>query len=350
MPLSDYFYDLPQALIAQAPLAERSASRLLVLGPQGSEHRHFAALTELLDPDDLLVVNNTRVVKARLPVSKDSGGQGELLLERVLNGHEALAQVRVSKALKPGRRLDSPAGGIDVLGRDGDFYRLRFDRPIAEALEAHGSIPLPPYIDRAAAPDDAERYQTVFAADPGAVAAPTAGLHFDDALLAALDARGIERAEVTLHVGAGTFTPVRGDPAQHRMHSERYVLPASTAAALNACRTRGGRVVAVGTTVVRTLEAVAAEQLDSDGTGALRAAEGETALFIRPGFPFRVIDRLITNFHLPESTLLMLVCAFAGYDPVMAAYRSAVAEGYRFFSYGDAMLLNRMAAAAAGAR
>lgn len=344
MELSDYAFDLPAALIAQQPLPDRGASRLLELAPAGPRHRQFHELPGLLESGDLLVVNNTRVIKARLPIAKDSGGQGELLLERLLDEREVLVQVRVSKALKPGRQLTSAAGPIEVLGREGEFYRVRFAGPALELLEQHGSVPLPPYIERAATAADSVNYQTVFAAEPGAVAAPTAGLHFTDDLLAQLSARGIERAELTLHVGAGTFTPVRGDPAQHRMHFERYALPATTAAAINACRARGGRIVAVGTTVVRTLESAAAAQRRPDGSVELGPIAGETDLFIRPGFEFRVVDRLITNFHLPESTLMMLVCAFAGYEPVMNAYRAAVAAEYRFFSYGDAMLLTRAGA------
>jgi len=284
------------------------------------------------------VVNDTRVIRARLPAVKDSGGQAELLVERLFDDapREALCQVRVSKPLKPGRYLDSPAGRLEVADRDGDFYRLRFPGPVLELLERHGEVPLPPYIERAPEAEDLERYQTVWSRAPGAVAAPTAGLHFSPELLDRLEARGVERVSVTLHVGAGTFQPVRvEDLATHVMHSERYEVPQAAADAIARCRARGGRVVAVGTTVVRTLESVV------DDAGTVAAASGETRLFIAPGFRFRAVDRLITNFHLPESTLLMLVCAFAGTDPVLAAYGEAVRERYRFFSYGDAMWLER---------
>ena len=325
------------------PLADRSASRLLHLRPTaGPEHLQFAELPGLLAPGDLLVANDTRVIKARLAVTKDTGGQGELLLERLTGSHECLAQVRVSKALQPGRVLDSAAGAIEVLGREGTFYQLRFAVPVLDALDAHGSVPLPPYIERADDANDEARYQTLFANEPGAVAAPTAGLHIDGGVLEALKARGVEQATVTLHVGAGTFSPVRGSLEAHQMHSERWQVSAATVHAINACRERGGKVVAVGTTVVRTLESLALEVPQSAGEPLPeQACGGETALFIKPGFAFRLVDRLVTNFHLPESTLMLLVCAFAGYERVMDAYRTAVAERYRFFSYGDAMLLHR---------
>jgi len=338
MQRQDFHYELPPELIAQHPPERREASRLLVLDGGGPRHRHFDELPELLAPGDLLMVNDTRVIRARLRAVKDSGGQAELLVERLLDDcpEEALCQVRVSKALQAGRHLDSAAGRLEVLARDGDFYRLRFPGPVLELLDRYGEVPLPPYIERTPEAEDLDRYQTVWSRNPGAVAAPTAGLHFSPALLERLDARGVARTSVTLHIGAGTFQPMRvDDVSAHRMHSERYAVPPAAAEAIAACRDRGGRVVAVGTTVVRTLEAVAAE------AGEVVPASGETELFITPGFPFRAVDLLITNFHLPESTLLMLVCAFAGTEPVLAAYREAVRERYRFFSYGDAMLLER---------
>jgi S-adenosylmethionine:tRNA ribosyltransferase-isomerase len=295
----------------------------------------FADLPELLRPGDLLVFNNTRVMRARLFGHKDSGGQLEVLIERLLAPYEALAQVRASKSPKAGR-LIRLAGGerLSVLGRDGDLYRLQaLDAPFRTLMEDQGHLPLPPYIQRPDDAADAERYQTVFGTREGAVAAPTAGLHFDRTILERLDQAGIARAEVTLHVGAGTFQPVRvEDLDQHEMHAEWLEVDTALCAKIEATREAGGRVVAVGTTSVRSLESAAAD-------GNLRPFQGDSRLFIRPGYRFRVVDALITNFHLPESTLLMLVCAFAGYRPVMDAYRHAVAAGYRFFSYGDAMFL-----------
>ncbi|MDE0350945.1 MAG: tRNA preQ1(34) S-adenosylmethionine ribosyltransferase-isomerase QueA [Gammaproteobacteria bacterium] len=330
---SDFRYALPKRLIAQAPLAERAASRLLVLDGDGVAHRRFTDLVDLLRPDDLLVLNDSRVLKARLFGTKDSGGQAEILVERMESAREALCQVRVSKALKAGRTVSVGGEALLVVARCGAFYRLRFPKDVGEFLEAYGEVPLPPYVERPAGPEDAARYQTVYADRPGAVAAPTAGLHFDDALLRKIEARGGRIVRVTLHVGAGTFQPVRTeDVSRHRMHEERYEVPAETACALNA---RKGRVVAVGTTVVRTLESA----IDRDGH--VRAGPGTTALFIVPGYRFRAVDALVTNFHLPESTLIMLVAAFAGYDRVMDAYREAVAREYRFFSYGDAMFCER---------
>lgn len=336
----DFTYTLPPALIAQQPLAERSASRLLYLpavGPQ--QDRRFSDLPSLLRPGDLLVVNDTRVIPARLRGRRDTGGQVEALIERLLGERDVLAQLRASKALKPGARIAFEGGGqqvgATVGGRQGEFFELRFDRPIAEWLDAIGALPLPPYIARPADADDAQRYQTIYGRQPGAVAASTAGLHFDEALLDQLRGMGVEVGAVTLHVGAGTFKPVRVDDlAEHRMHAERAHVPDAVCAQVAAARARGGRVVAVGTTVVRSLESAAAG-------GELRPFEGETRLFVTPGYEFRVVDVLITNFHLPESTLLMLVCAFGGYEAVMAAYRHAVEAHYRFFSYGDAMLLER---------
>ncbi len=337
MQASDFHFDLPPELIAQAPLAERGTSRLLILRGAAAEHGQFADLTTLLNPDDLLVLNDTRVIKARLFASKDSGGKAEVLLERVIDPTTCLAQVRVSKPLKAGRLLSCPGGDLRVLGREGLFYRLNVASGVLDLFERCGQVPLPPYISRPSAAADERSYQTVFAREPGAVAAPTAGLHFSQTLLSNLEASGVQRAFVTLHVGAGTFSPVRGDLGAHEMHQERFRLPAETADAINQCRARGGRVVAVGTTVVRTLE-TAAQHAQSD-CGGLRSLEGETQLFIRPGFRFQVVDALITNFHLPESTLLMLVAAFAGTERTLAAYRTAVTAGYRFFSYGDAMFV-----------
>ena len=343
----DFHFDLPPELVAQAPLAERAHSRLLVLdGADGTRvHARFDALPSLLAPGDLLVFNDTRVIPARLFGQKDSGGRVEVLIERIESDALALAQVRASKSPKPGTRLllgtDRDEGfEVEMVERVGDLFRLRFPAhaSVTACLDSHGHVPLPPYIERADTAADAERYQTVYAREAGSVAAPTAGLHFDDALLEACAARGIERAFVTLHVGAGTFQPVRVDDlASHRMHSERYTVPAETADAIAACRARGGRVVAVGTTVVRTLEAAARDR--GLERGAPVPGGGETDIFILPPYRFRVVDGLVTNFHLPESTLLMLVSAFAGREAVLGAYETAVAERYRFFSYGDAMLV-----------
>jgi S-adenosylmethionine:tRNA ribosyltransferase-isomerase len=337
---NDFYYELPRGLIAQSPPASRRDSRLLVFDPRTDHIAHacFADIGRWLEPGDLLVVNDTRVIPARLHARKDSGGEAELLLERLDDAHVARFQVRASKPLQPGRTLQIGGRGdaavtVHVLGRAGEFYRLRFEQPVMDVLRRHGEVPLPPYIERAPGADDHARYQTVYARHDGAVAAPTAGLHFDAALLDALSAQRVDLASVTLHVGAGTFQPMRvNDVAAHRMHAERIELPADTVAAVARCRARGGRVVAVGTTVVRVLEAVARG-------GELVSYNGETDLFIRPGFEFRVVDALITNFHLPESTLLMLVCAFAGRTRMLAAYEAAVSARYRFFSYGDAMLI-----------
>ncbi|MDH4294450.1 MAG: tRNA preQ1(34) S-adenosylmethionine ribosyltransferase-isomerase QueA [Betaproteobacteria bacterium] len=340
MLLDDFDYHLPEELIAQAPAAERSASRLLHLdGVTGAlQDRRFADVLELLQPGDLLVLNDTRVIKARLTGRKATGGQIEVLIERVLDRHEALAQIRASHAPKAGAMLLlGEAIKAEVLGREDDLYRLRFGGGdgVHALLERHGSVPLPPYITHDPDAGDETRYQTVYAKTPGAVAAPTAGLHFDAALLDALRARGVGVAYLTLHVGAGTFQPVRTQNlAEHRMHGEWYSLPQETVDALRATRAAGGRVVAAGTTSLRALEAAAAE-------GDPVAGDAETALFILPGYRFRVVDRLITNFHLPKSTLLMLVSAFGGVDNIRAAYRHAIAQRYRFFSYGDAMLIER---------
>jgi S-adenosylmethionine:tRNA ribosyltransferase-isomerase len=330
--IDDFDYELPPELVAQHPSATRSASRLLALrGDTLADHR-FSELPRLLSPGDLLVLNDTRVIKARLLGEKSSGGRVEALIERVVAEREALAQVRASKPPRPGSALRLGPIEAEVLGREGEFYRLRFPGSVLELLERHGSVPLPPYISHAPKADDEARYQTVYARAPGAVAAPTAGLHFDEALLATLAKRGVEFAYVTLHVGAGTFQPVRvKNLSEHRMHGERYEIPDKTAAAIEAARKRGGKIIAVGTTTVRCLEA-------SGGS----AGSGETDLFITPGFDFRVVDRLVTNFHLPKSTLLVLVSAFAGIEPVRRAYRHAVEKRYRFFSYGDAMLVDKM--------
>ena len=334
--LDDFDYHLPPALIAQAPLAERAASRLLVLDCGQLQDRAIADLPALLHPGDLLVMNDTRVLHARLLGLKASGGQIEVLVERPLGGAEVLAQVRASKPPRAGSRLLlEDTLEVEVLGREGEFYRLRFPGDAVELIERHGRLPLPPYIEHPATAADEERYQTVFAREKGSVAAPTAGLHFDPPLLAALAARGIATAQVTLHVGAGTFQPVRvHNLADHRMHRERYSVPQATVDAIAACRSRGGRVVAVGTTTLRTLETAAQ-------SGALTAGSGESELFVTPGFAFRVVDILLTNFHLPKSTLLMLASAFGGLDDIRAAYRHAIAHSYRFFSYGDAMLIFR---------
>ncbi len=338
--LSDFDYALPPELIAQIPAKERAASRLLHLDRvTGSlEDRQFRSLPELIAPGDLLVFNDTRVIKARLHGVKATGGAVEVLIERVLDHQRALAQVRASKTPRAGSKL-TLAGAFEatVLGRHDDLFELRFEGvgSVLDRLARHGAVPLPPYITHAPDASDESRYQTVFARTPGAVAAPTAGLHFDEAMIALLRSRGVHTAFVTLHVGAGTFQPVRDDDiAAHVMHEEWYEVPQATVDAIAAAKLRGGCIVAVGTTTLRTLESAAAG-------GGLKAGSGETRLFIRPGYAFKVVDRLLTNFHLPKSTLLMLVSAFAGTDNIRRAYAHAVAERYRFFSYGDAMLLER---------
>jgi len=339
--LSDFDYDLPPELIAQHPAAERTASRLLhVDGPSGTTvDRRFRDIVGLVGANDLLVVNDTRVIKARLHGRKDTGGEVEVLVERVLDAHRALAMVRASKTPRVGRRLLLAGGAVEaeVLGRHDEFFELRFGgEGVLDALERHGEVPLPPYITHQAVDEDEARYQTVYARVPGAVAAPTAGLHFDEATLAALRGKGVSIASVTLHVGAGTFQPVRvDDVSQHVMHSEWYSVPQATVDAIAACRQKKGRVVAVGTTALRALESAAA------GGEAPAAGTAETRLFVVPGYRFRVVDRLVTNFHLPKSTLLMLVSAFAGAETIRRAYFHAIASRYRFFSYGDAMLLDR---------
>ena len=344
MKKSDFHYDLPEALIAQAPLAERSASRLLLVPPGDAalSSGEFADmgvrdLPSLLQPGDLLVFNDTRVIPARLFGNKATGGRVEILIERLLANNEARAQLGVSKSPKPGSRIALDAGGeAEVLARDdAGFWHLRFHlpEPLENWLLHAGRLPLPPYIQREPGADDAERYQTVFAKEVGAVAAPTAGLHFDDALLDALRARGIEFGHVTLHVGAGTFQPMRVDDIhEHRMHSEWINVGAELVQQVRRTRASGGRVVAIGTTVLRALESALVD-------GELQPFAGDTSIFIFPGYRIRSVDALLTNFHLPESTLLMLVSAFAGKERIVAAYEHAVRERYRFFSYGDAMLL-----------
>jgi S-adenosylmethionine:tRNA ribosyltransferase-isomerase len=338
--VADFDFTLPPELIAQHPAAERSASRLLDGRGAMPVDRSFRELPQLIDPGDLLVFNDTRVIKARLFGRKASGGAVEALVERVLPGREVLAHLRASKSPRAGATIRfAEAFDAEVLGRggaDGSLFHLRLDGEPLALLEAHGHVPLPPYITHADDADDVRRYQTVFAAKPGAVAAPTAALHFDETLLDALRERGIETATVTLHVGAGTFQPVRAERLEeHRMHSEWFEVGESAVAAVAAARARGGRVVAVGSTSVRSLESAAR------ATGTLQAMQGETDIFITPGFEFRVVDLLLTNFHLPRSTLMMLVSAFAGHAQVMALYRHAIEARYRFFSYGDAMLLTR---------
>jgi S-adenosylmethionine:tRNA ribosyltransferase-isomerase len=342
---SDFHFELPAELIAQAPLASRSASRLLVLdGGSGEIHdKMFSDLPAQLRPGDLLVFNDTRVLPARLKARKPSGGRVELLLERLLGPRRALMQLKASHKPQRDGELELPGGAkARVIGRHDAMFELDFDRDLVPLLEAHGQVPLPPYISRAADESDRERYQTVFARAPGAVAAPTAGLHFDRALLDALAARGVERTFLTLHVGAGTFAPVRSERIEdHELHAEWLSVSGETCAAVERCRAAGGRVVAVGTTSVRALETAARG-------GALRPFAGDSRLFIYPKFEFRVVDAMVTNFHLPESSLLMLVSAFAGREATLAAYRHAVAERYRFFSYGDAMLVTPNRAAWAG--
>ena len=338
--LADFDYELPPELIAQAPLPQRSASRLLVVDGVTLDDRSVTDLPECLRPGDLLVMNDSRVLHARLYGRKASGGQVEVLVERIVGSDEVLAQVRASKPPKVGSRLILEGDlDVDVIARVGEFYHLRLPGDALVLIEQHGRLPLPPYITRDAAAPDEARYQTVYAREKGSVAAPTAGLHFDDELIARLRARGVAIAYVTLHVGAGTFQPVRThDLAAHRMHTERYSIPAETLAAIAAVRARGGCIVAVGTTTLRALESAA------DAQDSVKVGAGETAIFITPGFKFRVVDKLLTNFHLPKSTLLMLVAAFAGLPEIRAAYRHAIAARYRFFSYGDAMLLTRKSA------
>lgn len=337
--LSDFDYDLPSELIAQMPLSERSASRLLEVAGSRLIDRRFADLLDLLSPGDLLVFNNTRVLKARFFGVKESGGKVEVLVERVLDTRTVLAQVRASKSPQEGMAIRL-ADRFDVIvgPREGEFYTLTFPGDVFDLIETHGRLPLPPYIDHAADEFDEERYQTVYAQEPGAVAAPTAGLHFDQGLLEKIRAKGVNLAYVTLHVGAGTFQPVRNENlAEHKMHSEWYSIAPETVAAVEVAKAAGRAVIAVGTTSMRALES-------ASQSGRLQAGSADTALFITPGYRFKTVDRLVTNFHLPKSTLLMLVSAFAGYDAIKAAYAHAIAQRYRFFSYGDAMLLTKESA------
>ncbi len=336
----DFDFYLPEALIAQHPTKNRSASRLLRLdGNTGSiQDAMFTNLLEALNSGDLLVLNDTRVIKARLFGEKLTGGKIEVMIERVVDAHHALAQIKASRAPKAGSKLVI-AGKVEaeVIGRQEDLFLLQFNdsHEVMDILDLHGSLPLPPYITHAADADDETRYQTVFAKHAGAVAAPTAGLHFDDTMLNQLKAKGVNIAFVTLHVGAGTFKPVKTELiADHKMHSEIYTIPQATIDLIAATRTNGGKVTAVGTTALRALESAAQHQ-------ALKAGQGETAIFITPGYSFKVVDRLLTNFHLPKSTLLMLVSAFAGFENTMRAYQHAIEKQYRFFSYGDAMLIER---------
>lgn len=340
MKTQDFDFRLPQELIAQFPPEVRSASRLLTLdGRDGRlRDRLFSALAELVQPHDLMVFNDTRVIKARILGTKDTGGQVEMLLERVLDEKHALSQIRASKAPKPGSRIAIMSdAAFTILERVGEMYKVRLEAeaPLLAWLDKHGSLPLPPYITRAPSAEDEARYQTIYARKPGAVAAPTAGLHFDQAMLDELRDRGVNIAYVTLHVGAGTFQPVRVENVrEHQMHSEWYHVPQDTVDAIAQTKARGGRVLAVGTTSLRALESAA-------GGGELQAGFGDTNIFIIPGYRFRVVERLLTNFHLPKSTLFMLVCAFGGMLNMKLAYRHAVEARYRFFSYGDAMLIER---------
>ena len=345
--LSDFDFNLPPELIAQSALAERSASRLLEVDnrstPATLTDRRFSELPDLVEPGDLLVFNDTKVLKARFFGQKASGGRVEVLVERLTGATTALAQIRGSKSPGPGSTIRlADAFDVTVGERVEPFYTLHFPADCLTLIEQYGRLPLPPYIEHDADAYDETRYQTVYAANPGAVAAPTAGLHFDDALFARLDARGVERATLTLHVGAGTFQPVRVENvAEHKMHSEWYALPQTLVDRIAAVKARGNRVIAVGTTSMRALEAASR---DAAAAGRpLSATSAETDIFITPGYEFRVVDRLVTNFHLPKSTLMMLVSAFAGMDTIRDAYRHAIEQRYRFFSYGDAMLLTRSA-------
>ena len=344
MRLSDFNYNLPPELIAQHPLPDRSSSRLLVLNQNIDqetiiEDKQFTDLLELLKPNDLLIFNDTKVIPARLFGKKESGGAVEILLERIIDTNKAIVQIRASKSPKPGNQIlignDANGFSIEVLGRpdtNSPFYEVKFPKACIPLLEKYGQLPLPPYITHQADSDDQQRYQTVVAKNPGAVAAPTAGLHFDESLLEKIKAKGAQYATITLHVGAGTFTPVRTeDLSEHKMHSEWFSIPKETQLAIEESRRLGGSIIAVGTTSLRALESGA----------ELGITEGETRLFITPGYKFKVIDKLITNFHLPCSTLLMLVSAFAGVEPIRKAYDHAISQQYRFFSYGDAMFLTR---------
>lgn len=338
--LSDFDFELPQELIAQYPLSERTASRLLHISDSVLEDGVFTDVEKLLRPGDLLIANNTRVIKARLLGHKNTGGAVEALIERVTGENTAIAMVRASKSPKPGAALSFEAEGktarAEVTGREGEFFKLCFESPVLDVLEAFGKVPLPPYIEHAADKSDEGRYQTVYARYPGAVAAPTAGLHFSEALLGRLKDKGVDIEYVTLHVGAGTFQPVRVENlSEHHMHSEWYSMPEETARRINEAKAQGRRVVAVGTTSLRTLESAA------DRVGHVEAGARDTRLFIMPGYEFKIVDALITNFHLPKSTLVMLVSALVGRERILEAYRHAVAARYRFFSYGDACFIER---------
>lgn len=342
MRTQDFDFNLPEQLIAQHPASERSASRLLHLSKDKLQDKQFLDLPSLLTSGDLLVLNNTRVIKARLFGQKTTGGQVEVLIERVLDEHTAFAQIRASRSPKVGSELilDS-AIHVKVVDRKDDLFKLSFlhQNSVLSLLETHGELPLPPYINHAADQTDEQRYQTVFSQKPGAVAAPTAGLHFTEAMLETIRQKGIKIAYITLHVGAGTFQPVRVENiSDHKMHSERYEVPPETAALIQKTKQNQGKVVAVGTTVLRALESAAR---DADGASLVKTGQGETDIFITPGFSFKLVDKLFTNFHLPKSTLLMLVSAFGGVDAIRAAYLHAINESYRFFSYGDAMLIER---------
>ena len=337
MKTSDFSFELPDHLIARHPAAERSASRLLVFDPQRQQinDRIFRDIESLIEPGDLLVFNNTRVIPARLFGEKASGGKLEALIERVVSEHEVLAHLRSSRSPKPGQLISLGGEDAEVVGREGALFHLRFtsERPVLDILEVVGHMPLPPYMEREDAEEDRERYQTVYAEKPGAVAAPTAGLHFDDGLLERLAAKGVNFAFVTLHVGAGTFQPVKVDNIhEHHMHSEYIEVPENVVEAVRATRAAGKRVIAVGTTSVRSLES-------ASRSGAIETFQGDSDIFIYPGYEFRSVDAMITNFHLPESTLIMLVSAFAGREGTLAAYDHAVANEYRFYSYGDAMFM-----------
>jgi S-adenosylmethionine:tRNA ribosyltransferase-isomerase len=346
---SDFDFDLPDGQIAQIPLDDRASSRLLHVDNDALHDRQFRDLPDCLAPGDLLIVNDARVIRARLHGQRETGGRLEVLIERILDEHIVWAQLRASKKPRPGNRIwiDVPSTrvssassatrfGATAIGRAGEFFVLKFDAEIQQVLDEAGELPLPPYITRPPEANDDTRYQTVFAKCPGAVAAPTAGLHFDSALLQRLVERGIRIAGLTLHVGAGTFQPVRVENLDdHEMHAETYEIPQSTVDAITKTKQAGHQVIAVGTTALRALESSARTH------GAVTAGANETRLFLKPGDAFEVVDRLITNFHLPRSTLMMLVCAFAGYAPIHRAYQHAIAQGYRFFSYGDAMLLDR---------
>lgn len=338
--LSDFDFELPPELIAQYPLADRSASRLLHITTDVIEDKHFTDIESYLRPGDLLIANNTRVIKARLLGRKETGGAVEALVERVTGEKSAIAMVRASKSPKPGTKLIFSADGaeetVTVTGRQGEFFVLEFNRPVLDVLEAFGKVPLPPYIEHAAEKSDEGRYQTVYAKYPGAVAAPTAGLHFTDELLERLKEKGVDIEYVTLHVGAGTFQPVRVEKlSEHHMHSEWYSMPADVAEKINRAKAEGRRVIAVGTTSLRTLESAA------DRIGHVKAGARDTTLFITPGYTFRIVDALVTNFHLPKSTLVMLVSALVGRERILEAYRHAVDAKYRFFSYGDACFIEK---------